>query len=76
MGSLFFNCFFFFLGPHPWHMEVPRLGVELKLQVLAYAIITATPYPATSVTYTTVHATPDPYPTEQGQRSNPQPHGS
>ena len=18
----------FFLGPHPWHMEVPRLGVE------------------------------------------------
>ena len=21
--------FFFLLGPYPWHMEVPRLGVEL-----------------------------------------------
>ena len=20
-----------FLGPHPWHMEVPRLGLELEL---------------------------------------------
>ena len=20
-----------FLGPHPWHMEVPRLGAELEL---------------------------------------------
>ena len=27
--------FIFFLGPHPWHMEVPRLGVELELQLLA-----------------------------------------
>ena len=28
-----FNLFFFlvFLGPNPWHMEVPRLGVQLKL---------------------------------------------
>ena len=23
--------FFFFLGPHPWHVEVPRLGVEVEL---------------------------------------------
>ena len=22
---------FCFLGPHPWHMEVPSLGVELDL---------------------------------------------
>ena len=22
---------FVFLGPHLWHMEVPRLGVELEL---------------------------------------------
>ena len=22
---------FFFLGPHPWHIEVPRLGVEEEL---------------------------------------------
>ena len=25
---LFIYCF---LGPHPWHMEVPRLGVESGL---------------------------------------------
>ena len=30
-----------FLRLHPWHMEVPRLGVELELQ-LAYATATAT----------------------------------
>ena len=23
--------FFVFLGPHPWHMEVPRLGVQSEL---------------------------------------------
>ena len=28
--------FVFFLGLHPWHMEVPRLGVESELQLLAY----------------------------------------
>ena len=32
---LFFNFYFFvflpFLGLLPWHMEVPRLGVELEL---------------------------------------------
>ena len=28
--SIFF-FFFFFLRPHPWHMEVPRLGVESEL---------------------------------------------
>ena len=27
----FFFCLFVFLGPHPWHMEGPRLGVELEL---------------------------------------------
>ena len=28
MSAQFFVCFFFlfFLGPLPWHMEVPRLG--------------------------------------------------
>ena len=43
------------LGPHPWHMEVPRPGVELELQLPAYT--TATPHriPATSATYTTAH---------------------
>ena len=28
---LFLCLFFCFLGLHPWHMEVPRLGVELEL---------------------------------------------
>ena len=31
-----------FLGPHLRHMEVPRLGVELELQLLAYTTATAT----------------------------------
>jgi len=33
--------FFFFLGLYLQHMEVPRLGVELELQLLAY--VTAMP---------------------------------
>ena len=34
---------FFFLegGPHPWHMEIPRLGGQLELQPLAYTTATA-----------------------------------
>ena len=28
------------IGPYPQHMEVPRLGVELELQLLAYATAT------------------------------------
>ena len=45
----FFSFFFFFflalvfIGPHPWHMEVLRLGVKLELQLLAYTTATATP---------------------------------
>ena len=40
--------FFFpvFLGLHLQHMEIPRLGVKLELQLLAYAIVTATPDPS------------------------------
>ena len=35
--SFFFLFFFlFFLGPHPQHMEVPRLEVEWELQPPAY----------------------------------------
>ena len=36
---------FVFLGPHLWHMEVPRLGVKSELQPPAYAIATATAMP-------------------------------
>ena len=31
------NFFFFFLWPHLRHIEVPRLGVKLELQLPAYA---------------------------------------
>ena len=34
---------FFFLWPHPQQMEVPRLGVESELPLLAYATAIATP---------------------------------
>ena len=34
-------CLFVFLGPHPRHMEVPRLGVELELELPAYTTTTA-----------------------------------
>ena len=37
--------FFFFLGPLLQHIEVPRLGVELELQLPAYTIATATQDP-------------------------------
>ena len=42
------NLFIFiFLGPHLRYMEVPGLGVELELQLLAYATaITAMPDPS------------------------------
>ena len=33
---------FIILGPHQQHMEVPRLGVELELQLSAYTTATAT----------------------------------
>ena len=33
--------FFFSLGLHLWHMEVPRQGVESELRLLVYAIATA-----------------------------------
>ena len=41
------TLFFFsvFLGPHPQHMEVPRLGVELELQPPAYTTAIATQDP-------------------------------
>ena len=37
--EIFFS--FVFLGLHLWRMEVPRLGAELELQLLAYATATA-----------------------------------
>ena len=34
---------FIYLFMYPWHMEVPRLGVQLQLQLPAYVTATATP---------------------------------
>ena len=38
----FFFLLFVFLGLHPQHMEVPRLGVQSELQLSAYTTATAT----------------------------------
>ena len=38
--------FFFLLGPHLWHMEVPKLGVKSELQLPAYTTATAMPDPS------------------------------
>ena len=38
--------FLVFLGLYPQHMEVPSLGVELELWLLAYTRATATPDPS------------------------------
>ena len=40
---------FSFLGPHLWHVEVPRLGVKVELP--AYTIATAMWIQAASATY-------------------------
>ena len=53
LGKDFESPFFFcFLGPHLQHMEVPRLGVESELQLLAF---TTTQDPSGTATYTTAH---------------------
>ena len=39
---LFFFFVFVFLGLQPWHMEVPRQGVQSELQLPAYTTATAT----------------------------------
>ena len=49
----------FFSWLHLQHMEVPRLGVESELQLLAYTTV-----PATSGLSHIYDATPDPQPTE------------
>ena len=44
-GALDFLSFIFFvfLGPHPWHMEVPTLEAESELLPLAYTTAMAMP---------------------------------
>ena len=38
----FFCLFVLLLGPHLWHVEVPRLGGESELQLPAYTTASAT----------------------------------
>ena len=46
-GSHWSNSFFFcYFRPHPRHMEVPRLGVKLELQLPTCATATATSDPS------------------------------
>ena len=75
---LFVCLSFVFLGPHPRHMEVPRLGVYSELQPAAYTRVTATPGRSKPRLQPTpeLMATQDTQPTERGQGSNLQPHGS
>ena len=37
---------FFFFRATPWHMEAPRLEVELEVQLPAYTIATAVQHPS------------------------------
>ena len=41
-SSCFFIFCFYFLGPYSQHIDIPGLGVETELQLLAYATVTAT----------------------------------
>ena len=45
---LVFTFFVFLSSPglHPWHMELPRLGVQSELQLPAYTTAMATPDPS------------------------------
>ena len=51
--------FFVFLGPHPLHMDILRLGVQLELQLLAYTSATAMP-DLSHICDLQLMATPDP----------------
>ena len=44
--EVFFFFFFVFLGPQPWHMEVPSLGVQSELPLPAYTTATTMPDPS------------------------------
>ena len=73
---LIFFYFFAFLGSHPWHMEVPSLGVESELQPPAYA--TAIEKPDPSCVFDLHHNSQQCQilnPLRQGQRSNLHPDG-
>ena len=54
---IFFSLFFFFFKwPHLQHMEVPRLGVKLELQLPAYTTATAAGDLSPVCDYTPAHS--------------------
>ena len=46
LGTTALLPFGVFLWPHLQHVEVPRLGIESELQLLAYTTASATPDPS------------------------------
>ena len=71
----FFFCFFFvILGLLPQHMEVPRLGIKLELQLPTYATATATQNP--SHVCDLHHTSWQRQSLNPLSKANPQPHGS
>ena len=40
---IYLFIYFCFVGPHPQHMEVPRLGIKSEIQLLATATATRDP---------------------------------
>ena len=73
---LLFVCFCFFSAALK-HMEVPRLGVEMELQLPAYAtaIAIATQDPSCICDLCTAHAMLDINPLRESQGSNVHLHG-
>ena len=75
LGSFFFLVF---LGLPPWHMQVPRLGVESELQLPAYAKAAATATRDSSRIFDLHHSSQQCQilsPLSKGQGLNPHPLG-
>ena len=64
LSFILFLFFLVYLGPHPWHMEVPRLGVDQSSSCQPRPRPRPQPQPcwiwAMSATYTTATAMLDP----------------
>ena len=55
-GVLGFFFFFGFLGPHSWHMEVPRLGLNRSYSCWPVPLPQQLGILAATVTYITAHS--------------------
>ena len=66
-----FILYIFILGPHPWHMEVPRLGIQSELQLPAYITATAMPDPGCICLSMRQHRILNPLTRNGGQEWNP-----